>query len=102
MRWFYYKSLIDVQVTCLYDGVACDWYEVNAVSISIGVWQVVSEVGPINTDSLPIIKDSNIFPYDFLVSETWPTMCFGFLDEVLESAPYRGLEKRLASDWIKV
>jgi hypothetical protein len=57
--------------------------KIDAISIIL-VWKIMSQMCSINAHRLTIGKNSDIFPYNFIIPKAWPTMIRRFLDKRLE------------------
>ena len=62
----------------------------------------MAKMSAINTDCLAIGETSYVFPKDFLISETWPSMILALQDKLFQSPPDWCFEKRFTCDWIVV
>lgn len=51
------------------DRIASNRHQIDAVPVSFEIWEVVTEVRAVNTNSLTISQTPDIFPDDFLVTE---------------------------------
>ena len=60
------------------------------------VWKVVTEVSAVDGDGFAVGEAAHQIPVRFLVTKAWPAVDLGFFDEVLERAPSRSVEQRLA------
>ena len=53
---------------------ASDANKIDAVAVSPAVWQVVTQMSSIDTDTFTVLETANILPDDLLVAETGPAM----------------------------
>ena len=52
-------------------------YEIDAISVSLSVWEVVAEMGSIRRNSLAaILENSDVIPHDLVISKAWPATVF--------------------------
>ena len=52
--------------------VASDRYQIDAISISFTIWQIVSQMGTVQTDRFSVLEATHVLPYDFVIPETRP------------------------------
>lgn len=62
---------------------AGDADEIDTVSVSLSVGQIVSQVSPIHRNSFSVAKATHVLPYGLFVSEAWPSVRAAFLDKVI-------------------
>ena len=68
------------------------------MSVALAVWEVVAEVGAVDTDGLPIGQNSNIVPDNFFVTEGWPAVVGALNKEILWRSSDWGAVEGFASD----
>ena len=82
-------------------GTASDRHQVDAITISSFIRQIMPKMSTIHRYSLPIWQTSDNVPVHLLVSETGPSMLGGFLDKILERSAPGSSEKKLSSVAVK-
>ena len=79
-----------------------DGHKIDAVSIAFPVRKVVAEVGSRKTHRLTILEAPDILPDHLLISEAWPTVRLGLLQEFFHRSPTRRNKERLSRNRIKI
>merc|ERR1712070_403560 len=76
---------------------AGDAHEVDAVSVSCTVGQVVAQVRAVDRDALAIGENAHVVPIDLRVTEAWPAVHLRLPHELVPRAVFGAGEQQLAS-----
>ena len=81
-------------------GVASHRYQVDAVSVTTAVRQVVTQVGSRGANGFPILETSHVFPYHFFISKRRPSMTLTLTQELIHGSTYWGFKQGYTRDAI--